>query len=90
MIWRNAVACGLPVVCRYTFGSEEIDVGGNAIHIYSDDPFAWKQIISHIVETPELLNRMKKNSLEKGIVFFNNDRIAQIVIDDAKEVIKSK
>ncbi|WP_275373066.1 glycosyltransferase family 4 protein [Clostridium tertium] len=90
VIWRNAVACGLPVVCRYTFGSEEIDVGGNAIHIYSDDPFAWKQIISHIVETPELLNRMKKNSLEKGIVFFNNDRIAQIVIDDAKEVIKSK
>jgi Glycosyltransferase len=90
VIWRNAVACGLPIICRYTFGAEEIDVGGNAIHMFSDEPFSWKQILEHVIETPELLQRMKMNSIEKGIPFFDNDRIAQMVIDDAQEVMQAK
>lgn len=89
VIWRNAVACGLPIMCRYSFGAEEIDVGGNAIHIYSDEPFAWKQMMEHVIETPELLRRMKLNSIEKGISFFDNNRIAQMVIDDAIGVRKN-
>lgn len=83
VIWRNAVACGLPIICRYTFGAEEMDVGGNAIHIYSDAPFAWKQAMEHVIGATDLLDRMRNNSIEKGINFFDNNRIAQIVIDDA-------
>ncbi|MBU8915091.1 glycosyltransferase [Bacillus sp. FJAT-29953] len=86
VIWRNAVACGLPVICRYSFGAEELDVGGNAIHLHTDEPFAWKQILEHLIETPNLLERMKENSIENGIPFFSNDRIAQMIIANAEEV----
>lgn len=86
VIWRNAVACGLPLICKYTLGAEEIDVNGNVIHMFTDETWAWEQVLRLVVNVPELLKYMKDISLEYGTSFFDNERIAKKVLDDFDKI----
>ncbi|EKN62762.1 glycosyltransferase family 4 protein [Schinkia azotoformans] len=86
IIWRNAVSCGLPLICRYTMGAEQIDVNGNAIHMFTDDVWAWTQMLENVITIPEFLEKLRARTLEYGVPFFDNERIAQSIMDDSIKI----
>ena len=90
ILWRIAVSCGLPVICHYTEGAEELNLGGNAIILNSDESIIWNMIIERVINNPQMLFEMKKVALEKGKYFFSNMRLAEIIDDDYKKALSSK
>lgn len=82
ILWRIAVSCGLPVVCHYTEGADELDIGGNAIILDSDESIIWNMIIDRLIVNPELLNNMRNIAEKTGRYFFSNRRLADIIEQD--------
>ena len=82
VIWRTAIATGLPVVCRYSDGAEELDQGGNCILLKSDDSNEWADTITQLLYDDEKLDEMRNAALTVGRDFFSEDRIAQSIITD--------
>ncbi len=90
ILWRTAVSCGLPLICRFSEGAEELDLNGNTIHVFTDKLWKWKQVINLIFKAPETLKYMNEKAIENGRPFFDGNRIAQLVINDYEEANKVK
>jgi len=90
ILWRIAVSCGMPVVCHYTEGAEELNLGGNAIILNSDEGIIWNIIIEKMINNQSLLLDMKKVANEKGRYFFSNKRLADIIDADYHNAISAK
>lgn len=82
VIWRTAIACGLPIVCNYSDGAEEMDFNGNLIFINNDNLDEWRTAIQSVAESPEQYQKMKKVTEELAKPFFTERRVAQMIIDD--------
>lgn len=82
VIWRTAVGCGLPSICRYSDGAEELDMGGNCIFLDDDNPRVWANAIEEIITNDNRLASMKNIAETKGVEFFSEERIAKKIIND--------
>ena len=82
VIWRTAIACGLPIICNYTDGAEEMDFSGNLIFVHNDDVEEWKKAILSVIESPKMFQNMKEVTEKYAKPFFTEKRVAQLIIDD--------
>lgn len=90
VVWRTAVGCGLPAICRYSDGAEELDVGGNCIFLHSDDSRDWARTIEELVDDEDRLAGMREIAETKGAEFYSEERIAQSIIDDYNSFSSNK
>ena len=89
VIWRTAIAAGLPTICRYSEGAEELDQGGNCILLNSDKPSLWAKTMDEVLKDGDKYKNMKSVAETKGRDFFSEEKIARKIIDDYR-IIKRK
>lgn len=81
VIWEQAIGLGLPCVFKRWKGIEHVDIGGNCLFLEDGDQLEIQQVIQRIIEDNDLLQRMKENSLEKGLKEFSYFEIAKRAIE---------
>ncbi|MBR1905725.1 MAG: glycosyltransferase family 4 protein [Clostridiales bacterium] len=88
VIWRTAIACGLPIICNYSDGAEEMDFNGNLVFVNNDDLEEWKNAIQSVAESIEKYQEMRRVTEELAKPFFTEKRVAQMIIHDYETIKK--
>ncbi len=82
VLWEQAVGCGLPLLVKEWDGMKHIDLGGNVVFISDNSPATVKKALISIVETPEIIGRMKDVAESKGMKLFSYKDIAKRSIEE--------
>jgi len=80
VLWEQAVACGIPIVCKYWEGMTHVNVGGNAIFINDPTVENIKELILWIVNS-EQYNKMFDIAQNKSRFEFQYIEIAKRSIE---------
>ncbi|CAL2082873.1 Glycosyl transferase family 1 [Tenacibaculum sp. 190524A05c] len=81
VLWEQTVGIGLPCVFKRWKGIEHVDVGGNCIFLETGDVDEIKSVLEELMTNNELLDGLKKESLEKGPSNFAYSEIAKNAIE---------
>ncbi|CAL2090702.1 Glycosyl transferase family 1 [Tenacibaculum sp. 190524A05c] len=81
VLWEQTVGIGLPCVFKRWKGIEHVDVGGNCIFLETGDVDEIKSVLEELMTNNELLDSLKKESLEKGPSNFAYSEIAKNAIE---------
>lgn len=85
VIWEQAVGSGLPCVFKFWSGTDHVDVGGNCKFIYNDTIIEMYTMIENIISDNKVYNKMKDNSINKGVPYFSYKEIALRSITSSQE-----
>lgn len=80
-LWQQAISCGLPLIIKKWPMCEYLDLGGNMEYLISDDAQEIKKSIIKIIK-PDVLEKKKNTSIEKGIEFFSYAKTAKKIIEE--------
>lgn len=79
-LWEQAIASGLPIICRRWEGMEYIDVGGNCIFLKGDNKDKIIESVILLMNDKEMYNSMKQVAMTKGYETFSYKTIARKAI----------
>lgn len=82
VLWQQAIASGLPLVCRYWYGADYLDVGGNVLFLPESTSSLIYNGLNLLVNNPELIKSMSEVAKTKGRDYFSYKRIAKKVVND--------
>lgn len=71
VFWEQVVGMGIPCIFKFWEGTTHVDVGQNCMFLYQDSVDEIKEKLELIINDPELYNRMKNASKEKGMEIFS-------------------
>jgi len=77
ILWEQAIATGLPLICKRWEGMEYVDLGGNCIFIEKDDEEELINKMEKIYKDTELYKEMKKIAEIKGRKEFSAQEIVK-------------
>lgn len=80
-LWEQAIASGLPIICKRWEGMEYVDVGGNCLFINGDSKSEIVESIKELMNNKELYENMKQIAETKGYETFSYERIARKAVD---------
>ena len=75
VFWEQVAGLGVPMLCKYWDGTTHVDAGGNVRFLRRDSADEMREIISAIIQDPELYHSMKA-AAEAGKRTFSYDDIA--------------
>lgn len=75
VFWEQVAGLGVPMLCKYWDGTTHVDAGGNVRFLRRDSADEMREIISAIIQDPELYQSMKA-AAESGKRTFSYDDIA--------------
>jgi glycosyltransferase involved in cell wall biosynthesis len=80
VLWEQAVGVGIPCVFKYWEGITHIDLGGNCEFLYEDKVDEIEYKLLSIINNQNKYAQMKNNAIEKGLLEFSYDAIAERAI----------
>ncbi len=81
VLWEQAAACGIPMVCKYWQGMDHIDIGGNCHFLYLDSSDEIRECLLNILENIQVYSKMKEVAVENGRKYFSYYEIGKRSID---------
>ena len=90
VLWEQATAQGLPIICKWWSGTDHIDLGGNVKFLYEDSVDIIAQMIYELFNNKKEYERMKSVAVNLGINHFSYQNIAlrSISVSKQKEGLK--
>lgn len=89
-LWEQAIACGLPIICKKWKGMEYVDVGGNCMFLEKEDDEVLAENIKLLMSDKEKYNKMAEVSRTKGYDTFSYEKISRRAIFVTYEFNKIK
>jgi 1,2-diacylglycerol 3-alpha-glucosyltransferase len=83
-LWQQAIATGLPLVCKYWEGGEYLDSGGNVWFLPSSRAALIRVVLNQLIAHPNLRETMARIAMKRGAEQFSYRRLAQQVIQDTQ------
>lgn len=81
ILWEQAIATGLPLICKRWEGMEHVDLGGNCIFIEKDNEEELINKIEKIYKETDLYKEMKKIAEIKGRKEFSAQELVKRVLN---------
>lgn len=81
VLWEQAVASGLPAIFKYWKGMDHVDVGGNCLFLYRNNPEELFGYISRLILKEDEYKKMKEVAMKKGTQTFSYIKIAKRSIE---------
>lgn len=82
VLWQQAIASGLPLICKYWPGGEYLDCGGNVLFFPSMDAMVIQLCVSILLNNPALIKSMAEISKSKGAEKFSYRALASKIVND--------
>jgi glycosyltransferase involved in cell wall biosynthesis len=76
-IWQEAISCSLPIIIKHWPYVEYIVENGNGLVLYSDDYREIKQYIEILANSPEVLEKMRKETYLFSQNYLSYSKIAE-------------
>lgn len=77
VFWGQVAAQGIPMLCKYWDGTDDVDVGGNVKFLTKDSIEEIEEAIQHLLDCPEDYRKMKQIAVEKGMKEYSYAEIAK-------------
>jgi len=82
VLWQQAIASGLPLICKYWAGCEYLDLGGNVFFLEKENSDYLANLMAKFIQFPMLRTEMGRISNDNGKVIFSYREIAGRLIED--------
>lgn len=80
VFWGQVTGQGIPMLCKWWDGTDDVDLGGNVRFLYKDSAEEIEGEIRRLLEHPEEYEKMKQVAVEKGMVVYSYADIAKRAI----------
>ena len=77
VFWGQVAAQGIPMLCKWWEGTNDIDLGGNIHFLRKDSTEEIQGKIQALLDDPDLYQKMKKVAVEKGMKEYSYADIAR-------------
>ena len=85
VLWEQATAQGLPMICKLWEGTTHVDLGGNVLFLNDDTIEEIEKEITHLLSDKKAYLNMKRVAMEKGRKVFSYLSIAAQSIGDLND-----
>lgn len=80
VFWGQVAAQGIPMLCKWWQGTDDIDLGGNMRFLTEDSAAEIEKNLRELLDDPERYAAMKKVAVEKGMKTYSYTEIAKRAI----------
>ena len=77
VFWGQVAAQGIPMLCKWWDGTDDVDLGGNVHFLTKDSVEEIQSEIQHLLDSPEDYKKMKRIAVEKGMKEYSYADIAR-------------
>lgn len=80
VFWGQVTAQGVPMLCKWWDGTDDVDLGGNVRFLTKDSVEEIQSEIQRLLDNPELYQQMKDVAVNKGMKVYSYADIARRAI----------